>query len=223
MKTLFSLLALFSISVDMAQDVIESELVPKDPEAGKLLKQLADKHESYTSLKFDFVFKMSNTDGVDETKEGNVLLQGDRYHLKLGEVTVVCNSKTVWMANPATEEVQINDVSTEEDGAFITPTQLLSTYEETFKYRMEGQSQIAGKNVSLVRLYPMQPDSKPFHTLQLAINPNSAELIEMKIFYRDGNVFTYTLSNMETNVPADATQFEYEPPMDWDVSDMREG
>lgn len=223
MKTIFSLIALFSFTAILAQDVVEAELTPKDPEAKKMLDQLASKHRSYESLQFDFTFNLKNSDGVDETKTGTVLLKGDKYRLNLGAVVIVCDAQTVWMANPATEEVQINNVSTEDDGAFITPNQLLDTYEEEFKYRLEGEGQASGKKVSFIRLYPMEPENRPFHTLEIAVDAANSELVEMKIFYRDGNIYTYTLNNMKSNIPATDGQFQYDVPVDWDLIDMREG
>ncbi len=68
-----------------------------DKKSNEIMKEFTTKTESYNSFMTEFTYKMENKEaGIDESKEGELTVEGDKYNLKIAGQEVISNGKTIW-------------------------------------------------------------------------------------------------------------------------------
>ena len=103
-----------------------------DTKAKTILDGVSTKMKLYTTMKIEFTYTMENIKtNVNESKTGIIQIKGNKYRLEIGGQIVFCDSKTVWTYLKDENEVNINNVSTQEDA--INPATILNNYVTNFK------------------------------------------------------------------------------------------
>lgn len=204
----------------------EQELTPQDPKAKEILDALSNKAKGFKSFKADFEYTLVNKgEGINETQKGSVLMKGqNKYKLKIAGQEVTSDGQTVWTFIEDAKELQISDMPEEsdEDGNLMNPANAFHMYQKGFKYKYEGKSTVGGIAVDVIRLYPMDPGKKNYHTITVNIDTEKMELVSMEVKGKDGNVYTYRLKNFQPNVPATDADFVFDESRAEDIIDLRE-
>ena len=183
---LFTLLSVFLSSPTLAQD----------PDA--LLSKLSEKAQAYTAYEIAYTSTLVDLKNDFElTQEGVVQIEGDRFHLDLGDYVIYCDGKTVWTFEPEMNECYVDDTETmKEDG--MDPSKLFTVWEEDFRREWVGRSTVAGRDCAHINLYA--GDDKPFHTLQLFLDDNALEIVRIVMKGREGSDVTYTVTSFSTTL-----------------------
>jgi len=192
-----------------------------EKKASEILKKVTEKTKSYTSIKIDFVYSLENKEAnVKESKNGILLIKGDKYNLKLAGQTVISNSKTIWTYIPDAGEVQINSI---EDGdESLTPTKLLTSYYKEYKSKLMKETTKNGKNVQIIDCVPLE--GKSFFKVRLIIDKKNLQIAEIAIYDKNGSVYTYSIKSFITNTTIADTKFLFKKsdyPSDVEIVDMR--
>src|SRR5574344_780126 len=104
-----ALLVCFSLSnTCLAQGSIKNGVVI-DKKAQDIVTKTASKIKSESPLSFTFSSSNSKKK-VKGSQKGSVLLSGDKYTASFGGNSIYCDGKSVWVYNPETKEVNINDI-----------------------------------------------------------------------------------------------------------------
>ena len=91
----------------------------QDPAAKKLLDQLSEKTKSYKNLYIDFKLSFDNDEeNIHQVNEGNLLTQHEMYILNILGRKIISDGKTIWTILTEDEEVQISDVSEDDEMNF---------------------------------------------------------------------------------------------------------
>jgi outer membrane lipoprotein carrier protein len=204
----------------------EKDLNPQDPKAQSILDALSDKASAYKSFTADFEYTLINkTEGINETQKGKVTMKGKKkYKLEVAGQEIVCNGETVWTFIKDAGELQISDVpeESEEDGNIMNPANAFHMYKKGFKYQYDGKSTIDGKSVDVIRMFPMNPSGKNFHTIIVNIDADKLELVNMVVKGKDGNEYTYRLKNFKADIPVTDADFEFNEDRADDIIDLRD-
>ena len=225
MKNFVGVLCLMLGFLAYGQQTPDEELVPKDAKAKKILDKLSATTKGYASIGADFTYNLCNKDEkIDENQEGKIKLKGNMYRLEIAGQEVITNGATVWTVIHDAEEVQIDNVSDEEEDETLNPSKLFTLYEEGFKYKYIGEEQADGKTVHVIKLFPIDAGEKPFHTIILSIIKVEMQILSIQILSKDGNKYTYKLKNFEggIDVPDDHFEFDVKEFPDYEVIDLRE-
>ncbi len=221
MKRIFTLLWSLTVVAVLTAQTDVSNTTPQDPKAKAVLDKLSAKTKSYKSMSAGFEYKLENKEaGIDETQKGSILLKGEKYKLNLAGQEVVCNGKTVWTYIEDAEEVQITD-NDEEDEEGLSPSKLLTIYEKGFKYKYDKEQTIGGVLVHTIYLYPMKPGEKNYHTIILNVNKAKSQVHSMVVKSKDGNLYTYTLSNFVADRAISDDTFNFKTPDGVEEIDLR--
>lgn len=216
-------LMVFSTFAMFAQS---SDLTPKDPKAKAILDKLSAKTKNYSSMQADFDYQLVNQkSGIDEVQKGWVKIKGDKYKLSIAGQEITSDGKTMWTLLVDDNEVQISDIPEEGEGddeIFSSPSKLFTLYENGFKYVYDGEEKINGVAVDVIKLYPMQPKEKNYHTIKLYIDKAKVEMKRVSIMSKDGNIYTYTLNNLKTNEALADAIFTFDVSKANDVIDLRD-
>ena len=108
-----------------------------DPAADLLLSRVSEAMQGHETVHAVYTSKMIDRQSDFEMDQaGEIWVQGDRYHLELGEYTIICDGSTVWTYEPEMGECYIDDAETiAEDG--IDPAKMFTIWEEGFKKAMK--------------------------------------------------------------------------------------
>lgn len=180
-----------------------------DPAAEKILKDVSGKYKSYQNFKAEFTFILENqADSIYEEQKGTLYLKGDMYRLKLSGQEIISNNKSVWTYLLDANEVQINEVDLNDKEAF-RPSNLFSIYQEGFKYRLIEEKTEKGKVLQFIDLVPSKNDKSYFRII-ITIDKASKNLVNSKIFDRNGNRYTYKVDKFESDQKLDDVFFTFD-------------
>lgn len=216
MKKYFAaaMLILFAITV-FAQD---DEKGQKKSE--EILRNFREKTEAYSTIMAGFTYKMENREaGINESKNGTIWIEGDKYRLDIAGQEVFSDGKTMWTYIRDAEEIQINSV--EENGESLSPNKLLTSYDANYKSKFVKETFQYGTTVNVIELTPIE--GKTYNKVRLVIDKDTYQLLESTIFDNNGSTYSYIINKFEHDIPLAGIKFEYSPSdfPDADVIDMR--
>ena len=177
----------------------------QDPDL--LLGDLSEKAKTYTAYEISYTSTLVDLKNDFElTQEGSVQIEGDRFHLDLGDYVIYCDGESVWTFEPEMNECYLDDMETmREEG--MDPAQLFTVWEEDFRREWMGRTQIGDKDCAHVNLYA--GEDKPYHTLQLFIDDTALEVVRIVMKGREGSDVTYTVTSFSTSLEVKPGMFTF--------------
>ena len=205
MKRIFTLLIALTSLVAAAQ----TEAHGYDPEAGKILKELAKKYKSYTTMQASITYKMINKDAdIDQSQDIKIKLEGNKFRMDMeGLGLILCNGTDIWNLNLEDEEGSINTYEPSEEDE-ITPTNVFTMYEKGFFYIVGEEFKIDNKNYLSIDLAP-EDKTKDYFKIRMFVDPNEKYVKRMRVFAKDGTHFIYDVDSFQNNNKFDANTFEF--------------
>ncbi|MDB9701310.1 outer membrane lipoprotein carrier protein LolA [Salibacteraceae bacterium] len=226
MKNLLPIISLMLLANLGISQHEEKDLNPQDPKAQEILDALSNKAAGYTSFSADFEYTLLNkSEGINETQSGSVTMKGkQKYKLEVAGQEIISDGETVWTFIKEVGELQISDVpeESEEDGNLMNPANAFHMYKKGFKYRHEGTASIDGIEADVIKMFPMNPKGKNYHTVVVNIDKAKLELVSMVVKTKDGNEYTYRLKNFKSNIDVNDSDFEFDEDQADDIIDLRE-
>ena len=93
----------------------------------------------------------------------------------------------------------------------VDPTKIFTIYENGFKSEfVEEKAEPTGTVIQVVKLFPLDPKSKAYHTVILTVDKAKAEPKTVKVLYKNGNEVTYTLNAFTPNVTLSDAVFAFD-------------
>jgi outer membrane lipoprotein carrier protein len=177
-----------------------------DPNAKKVLDAVSLKFKTFSSVQAGFTYKVENATGKSlSTKTGNILMKGTKYKVSFGGNEIFCDGKTVWNFDKSSNEVTISNLDV--SGGTITPQKLFTNfYDKDFLYVMNGEKKAGAKTLQEIEMTPTDK-SKPFHKVYLQVDKSAKTIYSTRVLENGGNRYTYTVSNMKTNLPLTDNSF----------------
>ena len=175
---------------------LSSPLVAQDADA--LLNRLSDKAQSFEAYEIAYTSTLVDLKNDFElSQEGVVQIEGDRFHLNLGNYVIYCDGETVWTFEPEMNECYIDDTETmKEEG--MDPAKLFTVWEDDFRREWMGRSTVEGRDCAHINLYA--GTDKAYHTLQLFVDDNALEVVQIVMKGREGSDVTYTVKSFSTSL-----------------------
>ncbi len=192
----------------------------RDKKATEILDSVINNTNSYNNFKVDFTYSMKNEDaGIDESKDGSITVEGDKYRLNLANQIVICDGTTVWTYLLDDQEVMINSV--EESDESITPTNLLNKYNEKYKSKFVGEEKDNGNILEIIELKP--EEGKTYSKIEISIDKNKKLIHNFIIYDNSGSTYAYQINQFKPDVEISDTLFNFNESKhsDVDIIDMR--
>lgn len=168
-----------------------------DTKAKTILDGVSAKMKSYTTMKIEFTYSMVNTKtNVNESKSGTIQIKGSKYHVEMGGQIVFCDGTTVWTYLKDDNEVNINNVSNQEDAT--NPTNILNNYSKNFKPKWIKDVVEGGKTISIIDMTPIK--GKSYYKVRLNIDKIAQQIISTIVYDKNGSTFTYSVTKFTTNL-----------------------
>jgi outer membrane lipoprotein-sorting protein len=179
-----------------------------DERAEKILSEVSKKYQDYKSFKASFTYSLeSPTTGVNENFKGDILVKGNKFILKLGGQEIINNGVTQWTYLKEENEVNISDYSPEEDD--INPSKIYNIYKKGYKYLLNEE---VNENKALYDVVDLVPEdkSKQIFKIRIVILKKDKSIKSWKLFEKNGNRYTYTLTQFTPNIDVDDKLFTFD-------------
>lgn len=196
---------------------------PKDPKAKAILDKVSAETKSHETIFMEFSYRIVNKpNGIDDTQEGKVWIKSNMYKLEFPGIERYSDGKTLWTVMVDDDECQITDaMSDDEEEENISPSSLLTIYENGFNYLYGNATTVNGKKVDMIKLFP-EGGGKAYHTIKVYVNPATNQMARIEILNKDGNTYTYDLKVIKNDEPMANTMFVFDPSNMGDVIDLRD-
>ena len=109
---------------------------------------------------------------------------------------------------PEDEEVTISSENDNEEDS-ITPSKMLSFYEDGYTYVMDIEQNINGRKIQLVKLTPIDSKSEIKYIL-LGIDAQTKHIYNLMQIGKNGTKTTLTVNSFKTNEPLSKTLFTFD-------------
>jgi len=180
-----------------------------DPEAKKVLDAVSAKFKTFSSVQAAFSYKVEDAKGkVQSNKTGTITMKGTKYRVNFGSQEIFCDGKTIWSYDKTAKEVTINNLDA--SGSTLTPQKLFTNfYDKDFLYLLNGEKKVGTKTLQEIEMTPTDK-GKAFHKVYLQVDKAAKTIDSTKVLENGGNRYTYTVTNMKTNLPAADNMFAFD-------------
>ena len=179
-------------------------------QAKNLLDRVSKEMKSKKNIRFDFTYVLENKkEQIRQEMEGNVTLAGDQYKLSFLEAIQLFDGTKTYTIVPENEEITISYPEEEEDVS-ISPSKLLSFYEEGYGYEWDIQQRVMGRNIQFIKLLPTAT-SEEVKYLLLGIDVDRLQVYRLIEVGLNRTLTTLTLKSQEFNIALPEDYFEFNP------------
>lgn len=180
-----------------------------DTKAKNLLNEVSAKIKAYKNISLDFKYELNNvSENIKQETKGSVVMEGEKYVLNILGVTRIFDGKTLYTISPEDEEVTISSNNTEDEGT-ITPSKMLSFYEDGYTYKMDIVQNVKGRKIQYVKLSPIDTNAEIKHVL-LGIDATTKHIYNLIEVGKNGTKTTLTVNSFKTNEPISKTLFTFD-------------
>ena len=177
--------------------------------AKTLLNEVSAKVKAYDNISIDFKYVLENTsENIKQETKGDVIMQGDKYKLNILGITRLFDGKTLYSISPEDEEVTISSENNNEEDA-ITPSKMLSFYEDGYLYDMDIEQNINGRKIQYVKLTPIDSNSE-IKSILLGIDINTKHIYNLIQIGKNNTKTILTVNSFKTNEPLSKTLFTFD-------------
>jgi outer membrane lipoprotein-sorting protein len=178
-------------------------------DAKKLLDEVSTKVKSYDNISIDFKYVLVNLEeDINQETRGNVILQGDKYLLNILGITRIFDGKTLYSISPEDEEVTISSENSQDENT-ITPSKMLSFYENGYNYKMDIIQNVNGRKIQYVKLTPIDSNTE-INQVLLGIDINTKHIYNLIEVGSNKTKTTLTVNSFKTNEPLSKTLFTFD-------------
>jgi len=176
--------------------------------AKALLNEVSAKVKSYNNISIEFKYVLKNlSEKINQETRGSVVIEGEKYLLNILGVTRIFDGKKLYTISPEDEEVTISKDNSDE--STITPSKMLSFYNEGYSYAMDIVQNIEGRKIQVVKLTPMDSNSEIKHVL-LGIDAKTKHIYNLIEVGKNDTRTTLTVNSFKTNEPISKTLFTFD-------------
>ncbi len=180
-----------------------------DPDAKKVLDAVSAKFKTFKSVQAAFSLKIENSSGKNlGTKSGTVYMKGTKYRVSVTGQEIFCDGSNISTFDKSVNELTITKVDPSANS--ITPQKIFTNfYDKDFLYKLNDEIKMGGKAIQQIELTPLDK-SKPFFKVLVNVDKKAQTIVSTKVYEKAGNIYTYSVSKMNTSSVVNDTQFVFD-------------
>ena len=176
----------------------------QDAKAKALLDEVSTKAKNYKNISIDFKYVLENTEeNIRQETRGDVIMEGEKYRLNILGITRIFDGQNLYSISPEDEEVTVSKVSNEDQNT-ITPSKMLSFYEDGFTYKMDIEQNVQGRKIT-----PIDSSSEIKYVL-LGIDNKTKHIYRLIEIGKNGTKTTLTVNSFKTNETLSKSLFTFD-------------
>ena len=162
-------------------------------------------------IAFEYVYE-SLIDKETFTDSGELIIDGNKYHLLINESEIFCDGETLWNHVVSAGEVYVSNPENAgaTDEFFLNnPENLFSFYDDDFKYRLTGEISYMDEEYYQVDLFPKDLN-KTYHTINMLINKKDYRLYSLGMRGKQGVNHTIIILKYNPNYKVRKDEFIFD-------------
>jgi len=180
----------------------------QDKKAKDLLNKVTAKVKSYNNIVIEFKYSLNNSkEHINQDSKGTVVMKGNQYVLNFMGITKIFDGKKTYTIVPEDEEITISKVN-EKDDAAITPSKMLTFFNNGYKFSMDIVQKLSGKKIQYIKLVPNNAKDQRKEIL-LGIDSKTNTIYNVIETDKKGTKTTLTVNSFKTNQPLQKNQFTF--------------
>jgi len=198
-KAVFGLLMVFFIGFSSQA---------QDKKAKALLDKVTAKVKSYNNITIDFKYSLNNAkENINQDSKGTVVMKGNQYVLNFMGVTKIFDGKKSYTIVPEDEEVTVSTLN-EKDETAITPSKMLTFFNQGYKFSMDIVQNVNGKKIQYIKLVPTNPKDQRKEIL-VGVDSKTNNIYNIIEIGKKGTKTTLTVNSFKTNQALPKNQFTF--------------
>lgn len=203
-----------------------SVFAQSDDKSAAILKAVSTTNSAYKDIQVTFSYTLENKEAnVNDSRDGQLTLAGDKFHLQLMGQDIYSDGKIVWYVMKEDLEVHIKSIEEFKSETELNPANFFNQYDEGYRSKFHAEETKDGKKLNVVDLFPENPGKKPFSRIRMGIDKATNHIVYSKTFGKDGTNYMLEVKTMKANAGVSSSQFvfsqeKYEA-QDYDVVDFR--
>lgn len=233
-KTLTLTALLFAGTIAAQQPVPDPTV--NDPKAKAILDEVSKKAKAYTTVKATFSIIIEGADKSKQTQEGELVFKGQKYKVTMKQKSkgkdgkeketveeYISDTKTSWNYSEKNKEVTIDHAKTTTKDGFSV-NDIFTLHEKGFKYKFDKEEKKGTQTLEWINLFPLKPEAKKYHTVKLAVDKATNQIVTVIFQNKDGSKITYNVKSMtpNTDVPDSTFNFDQKAHPGTNVVDLRD-
>lgn len=180
-----------------------------DAKAKAVLEKVNKNFKKLKSLQADFTMKISNDNGLNETKKGSFYLKGDMYRIEMGGVKIMTDATSLYRYSEEMGEVTITEyIASEQD---ISPQKIFAgDYTKSYKSAYDGSKTVNGKACEAITMTAINSKAD-MKMVKLFIDKKTDIIIRSEMTSKEGSIYAYDISNFKTNPTLNNSFFVFDP------------
>ena len=188
--------------------VSSSVMGQQSAKAKTLLDDVYKRVKSYDNIYVDFKYVLNNTEAnITQETRGDVTMQGDKYLFNYLGAQQLYDSNKVYTIVPENEEITIEDKLENENT--ITPSKMLTFYQQGHNYEWDILQNIQGRKIQYVKLIPIDTNAE-IKSILLGIDVETKHIYKLIETGNNGTTTTITVNSFKTNQPISKTLFTFD-------------
>jgi outer membrane lipoprotein-sorting protein len=184
-----------------------------DPEAKTILEKVSSKNNSYKTIMTNFKYTITSMqDNETHTEKGKIAMKGDQFHLSMGNTDITFDGKNIYTYLKEANEINITKPepsNTSNGDFFLSNPRDLFKVKNDFKAKLNNEINIGSITCYEIDLYPVNLKTK-YLRIRTHIDKNTFQIIDTKIFMKDGTNYLIELSNFQPNINISGTEFLFD-------------
>ena len=179
-----------------------------DEKAEKLLAEVSAKVKAYENMKINFSYVQESTEeNLRQETKGCVALSGEKYKLDLMGTTRIFDGKKLYDIIPEDEEINIANYNPEDDQE-LSPSKMLSFYEEGYTYEWDILQDVEGRVIQYIKLKPKDKDSE-IKEVYLGIDAQTKHIYKLIQLFKDNTKLVIDVKSFKVNQPLPENMFKF--------------
>lgn len=181
-----------------------------DPQAEKLALEVLQNVKSYDNISVEFTYSLENIEEqIKEQTRGVVYVKGDKYRLNLMGNTQICDGKKLYTIVPGDEEINISTVDQEDNSNYITPSQMLTFFEDGYIYKWDIEQNLKGRKIQYIKLIPIDSNAD-YDNVLLGIDKHTKNISNLIYSMSNGTRTEIKISSFKPNQPLSENVFMFD-------------
>ncbi|MBI4548611.1 MAG: outer membrane lipoprotein chaperone LolA [Ignavibacteriae bacterium] len=190
-----------------------------DEDAERIISKLQNKYDSIrdASVTFtqDVVFGVTK---AEQTFTGSLLMKkGNKYRIEFEEQTIVTDGKSVWSYTKANNQVLIDRYK--ENPNTFSPDKVLVNVPKNYTATVLGKESIQKRETTILKLLPRH-DKVNLKWMKVWVDKDWL-MRKIQVLDLGDNLTTYHIEAIQLNVGLAETHFQFLPPPDVEIIDLR--
>ncbi len=178
-------------------------------EAEQLANEVLSKVKSYDNISVDFTYTLENIEEqIKEETRGMVYVKGDKYRLKLMGNIQIYDGEKLYTIIPADEEINISSVN-EEDDKTITPSKMLTFFEDGYIFKMDIEQNQKGRKIQFIKLIPIDSNAD-YKNILLGVDKHTKNIYNLIYSMKNGTRTEIKISSFKPNQPLSENVFKFD-------------